>query len=82
MTKTLQQMSEATDDQLIQWQDEVATGRSVAHDYYLGELRARQFARAIAAADNLARRAYWLTIASVLLAFVAVVVAVVALFVA
>ena len=80
MTMTVEQMREATDDQLIQWQDEVATGRAAGHDYYLGELRARQSARAIDAADNLAHRAYWLTVASTALVVVAAVVAVVALF--
>lgn len=72
-------MQDATDEELVNWQDEVATGRAEGHDYYLGELRARQQNRAIEASDRLARRAYWLTVASTGLAAIAAVVAIIAL---
>lgn len=72
-------MQAATDEELAEWQDDIATTRGTAHDYYLGELRARQAARAIAASELLARRAYWLTVANTLVAVVAVIVAVIAI---
>lgn len=81
MTKSLKEMKDATDQQLRDWQDEVAMGRGVAHDYYLGELRARQTARAIEATNKLSRRAYWLTVVNAIFAAIAIVVAIIAILV-
>ena len=81
MTKTMNEMAAATDQQLRDWQDEVAMGRAVGHDYYLGELRARQTARAIEATNKLSRRAYWLTVVNAVFAAIAIVVAIIAILV-
>ena len=75
----MREMDEATDQQLRDWQDEVAMGRAVGHDYYLGEWRARQTARAIEATNKLSRRAYWLTVVNTIFAAVAIVVAIIAI---
>ena len=79
MTKSMKEMDEATDQQLRDWQDEVAMGRAVGHDYYIGELRARQTARAIEATNKLSHRAYWLTVVNAIFAATAIVVAIIAI---
>ena len=79
MTRTMNEMAAATDQQLRDWQDEVALGRAEGHDYYLGELRARQTARAIEATNKLSRRAYWLAVVNTTLAAIAIAIAIFAI---
>ena len=81
MTKSLKEIDAATDQELRDWQDEVAMGRAVGHDYYLGELRARETKRAIEATNKLSRRVYWLTVVNAVFAAIAIVVAIIAILV-
>ena len=81
VTKSLKEIAAATDDELREWQDGVATGRAVGHDYYLGELRARETQRAIEATNKLSRRVYWLTVVNAIFAAIAIVVAIIAILV-
>ena len=70
-----------SDEQLMDYHDQLAENTSVGINYYLDEIRRREFQRAAETSAELARRAYWLTVASTGLAVVSVIVAVIALFV-
>lgn len=68
------------DDELIRLHDQVAVHTVVGTAYYSDELRRRELERSTAASARLARASFWLTVASTLLALVAVLVSVVAIF--
>lgn len=80
MVRTIKQLRETPDDVLISEHDKEAVNTFVGTGYYIDELERRDRRRAIEASDRLARGAFWLAIANTLLAFIAAVTAVIALF--
>jgi hypothetical protein len=69
----------AADDELIKQHDKLAATTQAGVDYYLNELRRRDEQRAIAASENLARAAFWVSVTNTVLVFVTAVVAVLAI---
>ncbi|MEU7171274.1 hypothetical protein ABZ949_07270 [Micromonospora tulbaghiae] len=80
MVRPIKQLRETSDDELIAEHDEIARHTVVGTAYYTEELERRERRRAIEASDRLARRAYRLAWSNTLLALVAAVAAIVALF--
>lgn len=80
MVRSIKALQETPDGQLISEHDELALHTVVGTQYYVDELGRRTQQRALEAADRLARRAYWLAVANTVLATVAAIVAVIALF--
>jgi lipopolysaccharide/colanic/teichoic acid biosynthesis glycosyltransferase len=70
-----------SDEQLVEFHDQMAVNTYVGVQYYLDEIRRRQAEKAEQAALELARRAYWMTVASTVLVVASVITAIVALFV-
>lgn len=81
MSYSIEKLRSLTDEELIAEHDEQAQRTSVGVSYYLEELDRRSRERAVQASDRLARRSFWLGVASTVLSVVATVAAVVALFV-
>ena len=79
MAQTLKEIRTVTDEQLIEWHDELVGSRATAHDYFLQELRARELKRATDASNLLARRSLRLTVVNMALAVAAIAVAIIAL---
>lgn len=80
MVRSIKTLRETPDEQLIAEHDQLAQNTVVGTQYFMDELNRRVQQRALEAADGLARRAFWLTVANTVLAVVAAVAAVVALF--
>ncbi|RQX15844.1 hypothetical protein DDE19_17680 [Micromonospora ureilytica] len=80
MVRSIRDLRETSDDILIDEHDQKARSTHVGTDYYTDELERRERRRAIEASDRLARRAYRLAWSNSLLALVAAVAAIIALF--
>lgn len=80
MVRSIKALRETPDEQLIAEHDQHAQSTNVGIQYYVDELNRRVQQRSLEAADRLARRAYRLTIVNTVLAVVATVAALVALF--
>lgn len=80
MVRPIKALRETSDDELIAEHDKIATHTVVGTAYYVDELERRERRRAIEASDRLARRAYRLAWSNTLLALVAALAAIVALF--
>lgn len=74
MQYTIAQIRQMTDDELIA-QNDAAWNSSVPSTFYLDELNRRALERSQAATEQLARRAYGLTVATTVLSVVAAVLA-------
>jgi hypothetical protein len=79
MVRTIAELRQTSDEDLIAEHDRVAVHTSVGTAYYMDELERRSRDRATRAAQTLAQRAFWMTVASTVLALVAVVTSVPAL---
>ena len=79
MAYAIEALRALSDDQLIADHDEKAKFTTVGTDYFMDELDRRSRERALEAANRLARRSFWMTVASTVLSLVATAVAVVAL---
>ena len=79
VARRLHDLRALDDAALIAEHDQLAEHTLVGTDYYMSELDRRSRERATTAAQELARRAYWLTVTNTILASVAVIAAIVAL---
>lgn len=79
---TLAQLREMSDDDIVLLHDAESTNTFVGLNYFLDELRRRETERGIAASTDLARKTFWLSVASSVLALASVIIAVIALLVA
>jgi CHASE3 domain sensor protein len=79
MVRSIRALRETPDEELIDEHDQHAESTVVGTQYYLDELNRRAQQRSVEAADRLARRAFWLTIANTAFALVAAVAAMIAL---
>jgi CHASE3 domain sensor protein len=79
MVRTIAELRQTSDEDLIVEHDRLAGVTSVGTAYYMDELERRSRDRATQAAQALAQRAFWMTVASTVLALVAVVTSVLAL---
>ncbi|OBH20795.1 hypothetical protein [Mycolicibacter sinensis] len=79
MVRKIADLRATTDEQLIREHDKRAENTVVGTGYYMDELNRRDAVRAQEASYNLARRAFWLTVANSVLATVSAVVAVAAI---
>lgn len=79
MSMSIADLQAISDEQLIEFHDQIAVNTYVGVQYYLDEIRRRQSDKAEQVALELARRAYWMTVASTVLAVLSVIIAVVAL---
>ncbi|UQU64881.1 hypothetical protein COUCH_00490 [Couchioplanes caeruleus] len=80
MVRKIADLRAATDDELIAEHDEKAGNTHVGTAYFMEELDRRERNRAMAATEALARGAYRLTWTNTVLAAVAAVAAIIALF--
>jgi hypothetical protein len=82
MAYTIARLRACSDDELIAAHDSMVPNVSVGISYFLEELRRRDADRAEAAAYELGRRAYWLSIINGVLAMVSAAAAVTAILIA
>lgn len=75
MVRKLEDLRATPDEVLIREHDEIAVHTSVGTGYYMEELTRRDQQRAIQASQKLATASFWLTVANLLVAVVAVAIA-------
>jgi hypothetical protein len=80
VTRKISDLRKASDDDLIREHDKLARHTHVGTAYYLDELDRRERNRAMKVTEDLARGAYRLTWSNTVLAAVAAVAAIIALF--
>ncbi|MEH0928705.1 hypothetical protein [Micromonospora sp. CPCC 205558] len=80
MVRGIEDLRATPDDVLIAEHDRHAQNTHVGTSYYMDELERRERRRAIEASDRLARRAYRLAWSNSVLALVAAIAAIIALF--
>ncbi|MDT9699284.1 hypothetical protein [Streptomyces sp. P17] len=80
MGYSLEELRSWSDDEVVRRHDEVAANTSPGTSFYLAELDRRALMASARASDALARKSYNLTIANTVLAVVAVILALIALF--
>ena len=81
MGLTIAQLHALTDEQVVQQHDETAVHMSPGTDYWMMELERRSRERATEAGENYARLSFRLSVVTVVASALALVVAIVALFV-
>jgi len=69
-----------TDEQVREHYDSAAKNTATGLDFYLDELRRRDYARTMKATNDLARRTFWLGVVNGGFALIAAVAAIIALF--
>ncbi len=79
MVRKLADLRETPDEVLVTEHDAIATHTYVGTDYYVEELSRRAFERAAERSHQLARRSMWLAITNLIVSFIAIVVAVLAI---
>jgi hypothetical protein len=80
MAPKFEQLDKLTDEQIRELYDRTADTTVVGLSFYLDELRRRGYERTMKAANDLARKSFWLAVINGVLALVATVAAIIALF--
>ncbi|MGH8604696.1 MAG: hypothetical protein ACREXR_18505 [Gammaproteobacteria bacterium] len=80
MAPKFEQLDQLTDEQIRDLYDRSADTTVVGLSFYLDELRRRDYERTIKATNDLARKSFWLGVINGVLALVATVAAIIALF--